>query len=209
MENQRDGSGPSPWIRTANGGRFYYLDSDGGQYDVDVAAAALSRLCRYAGHIKDEFDDDIYSVAQHSVYVFRWLVKKGAPAYTYPWAISHDIPEAFFLDVVSPLKGLLPTYEVMENTSAESMRQHLGIPYNDEIRDTVKVADNELYFAERLTLTEIPAGEEEEAPAPEFALHEIDPEFYLWRPRHARAQFQAAYVEALTLYRGEKYANTP
>ena len=202
----RDGAGNSPWIRTANGGRFYYLNDDGGQYDVNVAAAALSRLCRYAGHIKDEFDDDIYSVAQHSVYVLRLLVQKGAPSYTYPWAISHDIPEAYFLDLVSPLKGLIPAYGEMEDKSAESMRQHLGIPYNDEIHDMVKWADNQLYFAERLTLTEIPPGEEGLAPAPEFSLEEIDPHFHLWRPKYARRQFKMAFIEAMELYHGQKYA---
>ena len=207
QSKDRDGEGADPWIRTADGGRFHYLRNDGNEYDVDVAAAALSRLTRYAGHIKDEFDDDIYCIAQHCVYVFRLLVMKGAPSYTYPWAITHDMPEAYFIDMPSPLKGLLPEYGALEDASAAAMRHRFGIPYDDAIHEYVKWADYQLYFAERLILTEIPPGEEGLAPAPEHTMHDIDPEFYLWRPRHARAQYKAAFIEAMTLYRGESYAN--
>ena len=207
MSRQRDGADANPWIRTADGARFHYLNFDGNEYDVDVAAAALSRITRYAGHIKDEFDDDIYSVAQHSVYVFRLLLKKKAPAYTFPWAITHDMPEAYFIDMPSPLKMLIPDYGAMEDRSAAAMRKTFGIPYDDNVEAYVKWADNQLYFAERLVLTEIPEGEMDLSPAPEFTLEEIDPDFYLWRPRKARAEYQRAFVEAMTIYRGEKYAN--
>lgn len=209
LPDQRDGEGDSPWIRTADGGRFYYLDYDGSQYDINVAAASLSRLCRYAGHLsmmKPEFDDDIYSVAQHSVYVFRLLKMMDAPKYTYPWAITHDVPEAYFLDLVSPLKGLIPDYGVMEDRSANSFRNHFGIPYDDNIHEYVKWADYQLYFAERITLTEVPKGDEDFTPMPQLTLEEIDPYFYLWRPKYAREQFKLAFLEAMSLYRGETYA---
>lgn len=206
VTTSRDGNGKDPWIRTADGGRFYYLNDDGSQYKIDVAAAALSRLCRYAGHLKDEFDDDIYSVAQHSVYVYRLLLMSGAPHYTLPWALAHDMPEAFFLDLVSPLKSLLPEYVRLEDRSAAGMRRHFGIPYDDNIHEFVKYADNQLYFAERLELTEVPDDEIDLAPKPNFTLHEIDPDFHLWRPRYARARYKEAFNEAMTIYTGAPYA---
>jgi len=203
----RDGSGHDPWIRTANGGRFHYLRDNAYEYDMDVVAAALSRICRYGGHIKDEFEDDIYSVAQHSVYVLRLLMMKRVPDYCFPWAILHDAPEAYYMDLVSPLKHELPNYEAMENRSAEGMRARYGIPYDDSVKHYVKWADNQLYFAERLRLTEIPIGEECLAPEPEFTLEEIDPNFYLWRPSHARKEFKAAYAAAMLMYQGYTYAD--
>ena len=203
----RDGEGTNPWIRTADGGRFYYKSTDGAQYNVDVAAAALSRLCRYAGHLSDEFEDDIYSVAQHSVYVYRLLKMKGAPVEALPWAIGHDVPEAYFVDIPSPLKGLLPDYTEMEDTSAAAFRHKFGIPYNDGIHDIVKWADYQLYFAERPKLTNTPPEDESLTPVAEYSLDQIDPQFYLWRPKYARYQFKMAFLEAMSLYQGAKYAN--
>lgn len=207
ITKDRDGEGAHPWIRTADGGRFYYLDMDGSQYNIKVAASALSRICRYAGHIKDAYEDDLYVVAQHSVYVFELLRKKGAPAYTYPWAITHDVPEAYFIDMPSPLKGLLPDYGRLEDESAAAFRDHFGIPFNDEIHDYVKWADYQMYFAERQVLTEIPPGEEDLTPAPEMTMWELDPSFFLWRPAYAKYRFLKAYEEAMTLYKESQYAH--
>jgi len=207
INKPRDGEGNHPWIRTANGGRFYYLDMDGTQYDIDVAAAALSRLCRYAGHLSDEFDDDIYSVAQHSVYVYRLLRMIDASPSACLWGLLHDVPEAYFVDLPSPLKGIIPEYGALEDDSAAAFRDAFDIPFSDEIHDKVKWADYQLYFAERLDLTTIPAGEEDLTPLPLYMLDQIDPEFYLWRPRHARQQFLKAHAEAKKLCKESAYAN--
>lgn len=202
-----DGNGSNPWIRTADGGKFYYLNMGGTQYNIDVAAASLSRICRYAGHLSDEWEDDIYSVAQHSVYVYRLLKKMGADPRTYPWALTHDVPEAYFVDLPSPLKGILPQYTALEDKSAASFRQAYGIPYDAEVERVVKWADHNLYFAERLVLTELPEDEISLSPQPEFTLHEIDPQFFPWRPKYARYQFKMAYLEAMKLYQEDRYAN--
>jgi len=202
-----DGNGSNPWIRTADGGKFYYLNMDGTQYNIDVAAAALSRLCRYAGHLSDEWEDDIYSVAQHSVYVYRLLKKVKADPAAYPWALAHDVPEAYFVDLPSPLKGIIPQYTNLEDASAAAFRKSFGIPHNDKIERWVKWADYQLYFAERRVLTEIPGDEMGLSPRPSFTLQEIDPQFYLWRPKYARYQFKMAYLEAMKLYQEDRYAN--
>jgi hypothetical protein len=208
IPDRRLGEGYGAWIRTGNGGRFYYESTDGNQYNIDVAAAATSRLCRYAGHLNDDIaEDDIYSVAQHSVYVYRLLKMKGAPAYTYPWAICHDVPEAYFVDLPSPLKSLVPEYVELEERSAESFRVAFGIPYDEEIHEAVKWADYNLYFAESRVLSGTPPEEFGDIPEPDKTLYEIDPQFFLWRPAYARYQFKMAFLEAMALYQEEKYAN--
>jgi len=193
---------PSPWILTAGGRKFHYQSDDPAQFNVDDMAAALSRMCRYGGHISDEYDDDIYSVAQHSVYVYWLLLKKGAPKHVLPWAIAHDMPEAYWTDVPSPLKSLLPNYKAMENDSAAIMRERYGIPYDDEVERYVKWADMQVLYAESREITSIPSELWDDGVKSEYTLYDIDPHFFLWRPRFARQVFLSAYTEAM------EHANT-
>lgn len=191
----------SPWILTAGGRKFHYLANDPSEFNVDDMAAALSRMCRYSGHLSDKYDDDIYSVAQHSVYVYWLLLKKGAPTRALPWAIAHDMPEAYWTDVPSPLKSLLPEYKAMENNSAAVMRERYGIPHDEEIEHYVKWADMQVLYAESQELTSIPSQLWDDGATSEYTLQEIDPQFFLWRPRFARKMFLAAFEEAM------QYAN--
>lgn len=208
MSELRDGCTDDPWMRTVSGDKFFYKSTDGDQYNIDCAAAALSRLCRYSGHISDKYIDDIYSVAQHSVYVYRLLKLVGAPVQTLPWAIAHDVPEAYFNDLTSPLKSMLPDYVALESASAAGMRARFNIPFTKEVEEYVGWADLHVYYAERLVLTTIPLGEHDLAPPPSKTLHEIDPNFYPWRPEYARRQFKEAFIEAFTTYRSTRYADT-
>lgn len=191
----------NPWILTATGNKFHYLNYDPEEYNLVDCAAAMSRLCRYNGHISDEYMDDIYSVAQHSVYVYWLLRDKGAPTWTYPWAVCHDVPEAYWTDVPSPLKSLLPDYKVMENRSAEQMRGIWGIPYDETVKKHVGWADVQMLYAESNTLTNTPAemwcdlfnGSHD----PTLRMTDIDPDFRLWGPKEARERFLEAFMEAM------------
>jgi len=184
----------SPWILTASGGQFHYLDNNPEELNIADMARAMSRDCRYGGHLSDEFEDDIYSVAQHSVYVYRLLVRKGAPLRTLPWAIAHDLPEGYWRDIMTPLKDVLSDYRANEDRTASLLRNRNGIPYDDEVEHYVKWADMQLYYAERHHLL-VPAHLDN-VPVPEFHLDEIDPEFYLWRPKKARDELLNAITEA-------------
>lgn len=193
---------PSPWILTTGGNKFHYLSDDPHQFNVVDMAAALSRMCRYGGHLSDEYDDEIYSVAQHSVYVYRLLVMKEAPERVLPWAISHDMPEAYWTDVPSPLKALLPDYKRMENNSAAIMRDAFGIPYDDEVERYVKWADMQVLYAESHKITSIPSELWDDGVKSEYSLDDIDPHFFMWRPRFARKMFLETFSDAM------QHANT-
>lgn len=187
----------NPWILTASGRKFFYLSDDPDQFNVEDMASALSRVCRYGGHLSEKYADDIYSVAQHSVYVYWLLLKTGAPTRVLPWAIAHDMPEAYWTDVPSPLKSLLPNYKQMENNSAGILRKRFGIPYDEEVEHYVKWADMQVLYAESRELTSIPSELWDDGIQSEFTLEDIDPHFCTWRPLMARKMFLSAYEEAM------------
>lgn len=182
-----------PWILTATGRKFHYGLHDPNEFYLPDIARSLSRICRFNGHLSDQYEDDIYSVAQHSVYVLRYLMIKKAPVYTYQWAVAHDAIESYWVDVVSPLKGLLPQYKLYEGKSETCFIRHYDIPYDDAVRAYVKGADYQLLLSEATALTEIPTALWDHPDVPDMTLHEIDPDFYPWRPKKARDELIAAF----------------
>lgn len=82
-------------------GRVVYPECPG---DSDVCiediAAALSRICRFNGHLRHDVEH--YSVAQHSVIVSYACEPQYALA-----GLMHDAHEAYLADITSPAKCLL------------------------------------------------------------------------------------------------------
>lgn len=193
-----------PWIATAQGRKYHYLAHDINEIHIEDMARANSRDCRYGGHLMDEWDGT-YSVTQHQVYVYRLLVRMEAPTYTRPWGLTHDCPEGYWRDIMTPMKGVLPNYKPNEDKCAELFRRKYGIPYDDNVEAYVKWADHQLYFAERQKL--VAPIEDDQTPLPEFTLDEIDPDFYLWSPSKAREEFFAAFEEIQHYCIGEQHAH--
>lgn len=78
--------------------------------DIRDIASALSKICRFGGHV-----NQFYSVAQHCV-----LVAAMAPENIKKEALLHDAAEAYLGDVIKPLKvklgGLYRSFEVVFET---------------------------------------------------------------------------------------------
>lgn len=106
------------WIQTASGRPFDYLAATPDDVDLVDIAAALSKLCRFAGHTRQ-----FYSVAQHSV-----LVSRLVPAEMALVALMHDASEAYMVDLPSPLKALLPGYRRMERVVWEMIATRFELP---------------------------------------------------------------------------------
>lgn len=91
-----------PWIQTAGGTPWYPYTP----CVADVCLAdmrALSRICRFAGHLRDDVDH--YSVAQHCVIVANELLRAGHSAEVAFFGLVHDAHEAYPPhDVSAPLK---------------------------------------------------------------------------------------------------------
>lgn len=92
----------SPWIQTFSGKHFYFLEPTAEDVDVEDIAQALSKQCRFAGHI-----NKFYSVAEHSLYV-SYLAKNPLEG------LLHDASEAYLVDMPSPIKAELPEYRKVE-----------------------------------------------------------------------------------------------
>lgn len=183
-----DNSKPEPWILTATGRKFRLLNPRAEEIDIHDIAASLSRLCRYNGHLSDKWADDIYSVAQHCVYVKRFLDMMGQSRAA-AFGLMHDAPEAYYSDFISPLKELFPGYNTIEDNLMAKIIVKYRIPYDDDIAKAVKNADRTICYVESYAITDLPS-EHWDVPAEKpFDITVIDPDFTLWRPGRAREEF--------------------
>lgn len=95
MVNLNDITGP---VILDSAGRYIdLLNPQPEDMDVQVIARALSKLCRYTGHVRR-----FYSVAEHAWHC-SFLVPPGLEL----TALHHDDSEAFTGDASSPLKVAL------------------------------------------------------------------------------------------------------
>lgn len=178
-----------PWVATRSGGRFYLNDMRAEDFHVEDMAAGIAKDCRFAGQLAPKHDDDIYVVAQHSVYVDLLLHKMGRED-ARPWGIVHDLVEGIYGDMTSPQKAITPEYVIREDRAQAKMIEVLNVPYNDSIAEAVHIADRELSIMEA---NELLITVEDWAKVPTLmTLRELDPDFYCWRPKMAMDRFLAA-----------------
>ena len=102
------------WITTKSGGRFDFANPTQAMLNIRDIAGALSKICRFGGHGRH-----FYSVAEHCINVAHCTYAlKGDPLA----GLLHDAQEAYVGDMVTPLKGLLPGYQAIEDKIIELIR---------------------------------------------------------------------------------------
>ncbi len=116
-----------PYIKTVSGIDFTILDPQPEMIRIEDIAHALSKLCRYGGHCKE-----FYSVARHSI-IMSYLVKPGFELE----ALLHDATEAFIGDCVTPLKKILPEFNVIEDNLYKIIANKYGLSYpmSEEVKN--------------------------------------------------------------------------
>lgn len=177
----------------ASGERFYTLHPDQSMYTLDDIAIGLSRQCRFNGQFS-RYEDEIYSVAQHSVLVDDIVnILYGMPE-ARPWAIAHDCPEGIIGDIITPVKKYLPTFYEIEDDLEGDFRMRYSVPVDDRIRDIVHRADLFACSMEAEELSGIPA-EQWGLPKVTMTLRQIYPDFRCWRPREAKERFLDRFIE--------------
>jgi uncharacterized protein len=128
------------WMQTRSGGRFYPIDPQPGDINIEDIAHALSMQCRYGGHI-----DRFYSVAEHCV-----LMSEAVPQEYALEALMHDATEAYVVDVPRPVKRYLPEYRVIEDNVWAVLGAKFGFP--PRMSAAVKEADNRILVNEKRAL---------------------------------------------------------
>jgi hypothetical protein len=139
-----------PWAQLASGSIWYPASPSSDEVFTDDVAAAISKICRFGGHIRPELPP--YSVAQHSVLVARLLRERGEPAQVQLQGLLHDAHEAYPPgDVLAPVKRALGrAVSGMERLAADAVRDRFGVPR--DLHASVRNADLVLLATERRDL---------------------------------------------------------
>lgn len=93
------------WMQSASGRAVFPLDPRPDEIEIDDIAHALSRQCRYGGHILAEW----YSVAEHC-----YILSHAVPQEHAFSALMHDAAETYLQDIVRPVKKSLDGYLEIE-----------------------------------------------------------------------------------------------
>lgn len=178
------------WIQTRMGIPFDLANPRPEAVSIYDISNALSKLCRYTGHVSQ-----FYSVAQHSVLVSVILEDAGANRETIRAGLLHDAAEAYVGDVSSPLKSMLPEYKAIENEISNVIFEALRLDCDAVDWRAVKWADMMALYIERAVLmVESDAAWADEDMAKEAEMLSIT-QIPTMLPDDARTHFVERYVE--------------
>lgn len=152
------------WIETYTGRKFWPIDPDANDVDIEDIAHALSNMCRYAGHTTK-----FYSVAQHSVLVASQVSKENRLT-----ALLHDATEAYLVDVPRPIKPYLKGYERIEQTVWEAIATKFDLPFR--IPDEVKFIDRKICLNEQRDVFNSKHKWNIEGPMLNLKIHPVSPD---------------------------------
>lgn len=152
------------FLETYTNKYFYFSDPRADMVCLPDIAHALAHICRFNGHTKR-----FYSVAEHSV-----LVSYYVPLHRAAEGLFHDAAEAYYGDVVRPLKqalwvgnmenpeesdgATLHRFRDLEGVLLDIIFSKFGLKW--PVPKEVHRIDNELLVAEYLTLVneDLPPG---------------------------------------------------
>lgn len=130
-------------MQTESGGVLDLLDPRPEQIRLEEIAVALSKQCRFNGHVPAGF----YSVATHCVNVATLLEHNRELA---RWGLMHDAGEAYIGDVISPLKALVPGLKLIEERLLIVIADRFKLSW--PMPGRVKEADLQVLAAEKRDL---------------------------------------------------------
>lgn len=117
------------YLGTYSGKCVDVLDPKPEDIDIVDIARGLSNLCRFGGQLKR-----FYSVAEHSI----WVSKMVPPDLALQ-ALMHDAPEAYLVDLPTPIKRNLPLYYEIEHKLHVVIAERFG--YDPAMPEAIKTAD--------------------------------------------------------------------
>ncbi len=178
-------SARGPYIRTRNGTKFFLTDPQPADFDdVEDLAHHLTNIYRYTGGSR-------ISVAQHMVVGARMAERYYPHLALLPARfLIHDVSEARYGDMSSPLKSLCPEYKKLEERAELAIEtrfdlQFLGVP-------EVKELDYRMWLTERLIVfpdlnkSDDYAGTLEPFP---LSFAELNLELGYWDPEYTESEW--------------------
>lgn len=187
-----------PWVATSRGEMWSIQNPHPDDVFIDDLAWGMSRQCRYGGQIKPEFE--MYAVSEHSVKMTWWAVEER-------WVtcledalavLLHDCSEAFFGDIPTPIKALMPEYKVLEDHAQSVITHAFGLtPENTLItKGHVKDIDKRIRVDERMHIISEPACSKglHEAWVEEPDLKALGVEIECMLPSQARLAFLNCFI---------------
>lgn len=139
-----------PWVQTYTLRAFDLLVPTPETVDAEDIAHALSRINRFSGHTHGE----PYSVAHHSMLVADLLASWGWPAEVVREGLLHDAGEAYYGDLVSPLKMALDEarFDTSEGWTAGSQLRFVTAPIDRVVRSALMLPEHETPIVKRADL---------------------------------------------------------
>lgn len=173
-KTNREGS----FFRTQSNRTIDFLDIAICDIRLEDIAAGLSKICRFTGQ-----STQFYSVAEHCILGSKVLEEREGHEAARTFFV-HDAPETYLGDVSSPLKALLPGYQLIEERFEEVVEDafKLTIKIHDAV---IKKYDYLMYLRERDLLMPFM---KEQAPK---EIYDTLPSLPCWTPEEARE----AYLE--------------
>lgn len=130
-----------PYIKTYSGRKVFIADPRPEDFNLGDIARHLAGINRYTGASR-------YTVAQHCVVAAR-MARLFYPQYPHLAAkmLIHDADEAYYGDVNSPLKSLLPDYKRLEHNAQLAMEKFFDLNFVED--PMVKEVDYRMWLTER------------------------------------------------------------
>lgn len=135
------------WLRTWTNKKFNYHTFTQDDINIEDIAHHLSLEPRFNGACKFH-----YPVGYHCLLGINYVSEKAKLAF-----LMHDSTEAYIKDIPRPLKNYLRSIgcfviDELEEKIWKSIVEKFRIPWDENIKQEVKIIDNRMYLNERLQL---------------------------------------------------------
>jgi 5'-deoxynucleotidase YfbR-like HD superfamily hydrolase len=147
------------WVATSRGGMWSIKDPHPRDVFIDDLVWGTARQCRYGGQIRPDLE--IYSVAEHACTMTWWAIDNERIEYLEDALaiLLHDASEAFYGDIATPIKELIPEYRMIEDKAQAVITHAFGLtPQNTLItKAELKEIDKRIRVDERMQIIAEPA----------------------------------------------------
>lgn len=139
-------------VQVWNGRVFDYDNIDKTDFNINDIAHSLSLKCRFGGHCKW-----FYSVGQHLINCYKVAQTLGLPIALQTAALLHDATEAYFDDMVKPLKRKLKDYQLIEKEAEKAFTFQHRVDWNPDLGwgEIIKEIDARMLITERNALFDL------------------------------------------------------